>query len=165
MKKPPQRRGFTLLEILIVIGMIAILAAVVLVAINPLRQFALARNSQRISNVNEIMNAIASRTVDQKGIFAEGTGSCKPVPSVPTLISLSSYNIRPCLVPDYISELPMDPNDSSNTCTSAECSGSGEGYDTKYTIVQDETTHRITVCAPEAAESAIDGAQAYCVTR
>ena len=51
-------RGFTLIEILVVIGMLAILTTVVLVAVNPLRQFAQARNSQRQSNVAAILNAV-----------------------------------------------------------------------------------------------------------
>jgi prepilin-type N-terminal cleavage/methylation domain-containing protein len=53
-----KRQGFTLIEILVVIGLIAVLAAVVLIAVNPARQFAQARNSQRASNVSTILNAM-----------------------------------------------------------------------------------------------------------
>nr|HPO06648.1 type II secretion system protein [Candidatus Pacearchaeota archaeon] len=61
--------GFTLIEILVVIGLIAFLAAVVIIAINPARQFAQGRNSQRVSNVNAILNAIGQRIADNKGLF------------------------------------------------------------------------------------------------
>jgi len=57
-KQVREQEGFTLIEILVVIGMIALLAAIVIVAINPARQFAQGRNTQRTSNVNTILNAI-----------------------------------------------------------------------------------------------------------
>jgi type IV pilus assembly protein PilA len=160
-------RGFTLIEILIVIGMIAILAAVVLVAVNPLRQFAQARNSQRLSNVSAILNAISERIADNKGIFQDTGSSCaSALPTSATdMESAGGYDVRPCLVPTYLSELPYDPASGSNTCSGTGCAGNGEGYDTGYTILQDPTTSRITVCAPGGAESSISGSSAICLTR
>jgi prepilin-type N-terminal cleavage/methylation domain-containing protein len=158
-------RGFTLIEILVVMGMVAILASVVLIAINPLRQFAQARSSQRISNVNTILNAIGNRIAENKGIFNDSASCATPIPLTATAMGSGGYNIRPCLVPTYLSELPYDPTDGSNLCTTLTCTNTGESYDTKYTVAQDSTTGRITVCAPGAAESAIKDSKAYCLTR
>jgi prepilin-type N-terminal cleavage/methylation domain-containing protein len=51
-------RGFTLVELLVVIGIIAILAVVVVLIINPARLFRAARDAQRISDFATLRRAI-----------------------------------------------------------------------------------------------------------
>ena len=51
--------GFTLLELLIVIGILAILSTTVILVINPAQLLKKARDSQRISDLNTLKTAIA----------------------------------------------------------------------------------------------------------
>jgi prepilin-type N-terminal cleavage/methylation domain-containing protein len=154
--KKPKAKGFTLIEILVVIGIIAILAAIVIIAINPARQFAQARNSQRQSNVESILNAVGQNIADNKGIFSCAAGV---LPTTATMIeSNGGYDLRGCIVPTYMAEIPVDP---STGTLAADASS----YNTGYTIMQSATTARITVCAPGGLEAAIPGSSAMCVTR
>ena len=137
------KRGFTLIEVLIVMAIIAMLAAIVIVAINPARQFAQARNTQRWSGVNSILNAVTQKMIDNNGLWATST-DCEDLPnSTSTEITASGgVDICNCLVPTYIVAMPYDPTFGSYT----SCSN----YDTEITIYEDGTTGRITVEAPQA---------------
>lgn len=52
-------KGFTLLELIIVIGIIAVLAAISVLVLNPAQLFAQARDSQRTSDLASVQSAIA----------------------------------------------------------------------------------------------------------
>ncbi len=127
-KKINKNRGFTLIEILVVIGIIAVLAAVVLVAINPSRQFKLARDSQRVSNITAILNAVGQNIAENKGIF-----NCTGVtlPSTATILESNAVNIGSCLIPNYISNLPFDPSKQNANYTNVN------SFNTGYYIHQD----------------------------
>ena len=161
------QKGFTLIEILVVIGIIAVLAAIVIIAINPARQFAQARNSQRTSNVNAILNAVGQYTADNKGVLPAEITAAAPAEDLSNL----EANLCATLVPTYMPALVVDPvvdPDGGGALKTGEPipSGScGGTYDTGYNISKDATTQRITVCAPGGEEAAIPGSLEICVTR
>lgn len=152
-KNVRKQDGFTLIEILVVIGLIALLAAIVIIAINPARQFAQGRDSQRESNVNSIINAIGQRLADGKGTF-DGTFTaggasytCPDLPAASTTVDIvysgsasGTINLS-CLVPTYISKELSDPKPGTST----------GGYE----LVVDNAG-RVTVKAPSAETRTIE---------
>lgn len=109
------KKGFTLLEILLVVGIIAILAGIVIVAINPGYQLAKTRDSQRKVGIIEINKAIVQYYITEgeyppglttvlKEICLTGDSPDASGVSCTGLINLSM------LVPDYLPAIPVDPS-------------------------------------------------------
>ncbi len=130
-------QGFTLLELLVVIGIIAILAGVVIVALNPGRQFAQARDAQRWSHVNTILNAIGQNMADNRGNWtctSPGGGALPTSTATQIGTATGNYNISPCIVPLYVSIMPLDPS-------------TGTASSTGYNVLYDDTNRRVTISA------------------
>lgn len=139
------KRGFTLVEVLLVIGIIAVLASVVIIAINPAKQLAQSRNTQRWSNVNTILNAIHQYAIDHNGNLPSGVTLvnqeiCNNGVATTTCASSVLADIRVLTDNEtYFTAIPVDPS-----CPSA-CNASGVGYTVKKT-----NNGRIVVSAPDA---------------
>jgi prepilin-type N-terminal cleavage/methylation domain-containing protein len=69
------KSGFTLVELLVVIGIIATLAIVVFVALNPAKRFQDARNARRSTDVDTILSAVHQYIVDNAGSLPAGIGA------------------------------------------------------------------------------------------
>ncbi len=159
MKKTKNKQAFTLIELLIVIGIIAILAAAVIIAINPGKQFAQARDATRQGHINSIEKAILSHQISSAGSLVGlnieiglveicNTNEVDPA-SCGDLIDLSSLAAN-----GHISSIPVDPRGGADP--------NGTGY--KVTVMGNE----IGVHAPNAETKTISKptlstmAQAYC---
>ena len=147
-KRSAHQKGFTLIELLVVIGILAVLLAIVLIAINPARQFAQANNTQRRSDVTSVLNAIHQYAADNKGILPTGV----PVSGTVGIATVGTGSVFcDALVPTYIAALPKDPSAGAFV----DCSN----YDTNYSISisSGSGTPRITITAPSAELGTIIG--------
>jgi len=108
--------GFTLIEVLLVIGVIAILAGIVIVAVNPRANFRNAYDAKRNSEANQIEKAIYANLIDQwelagGGSIPEGVESAKDIckEGLPAT-ECADINGVPldALPPDYLAQIPRD---------------------------------------------------------
>ncbi len=140
MNKIHTNKGFTLIEILLVVAAIAILAGIVILAINPIKQLGDTRNAQRRADVNTILNAVYQYTIDTNTLPANITTSvteiCATGGTCTGLVDLSVLTANE----KYLVALPSDPSTATSNST-------------KYAIFKN-ANNRVTVTAPSAENSA-----------
>ena len=132
------KAGFTLLEVLLVVAIIAILAGIVILAINPSKQLADSRNAQRYADVNTILNAIYQYALDNNNIPASITGTATEICKTGgTCTGLTDLGVL--VTGNYLSSIPRDPKCNPVT---APCTTNGAGY----TVMV--VSNRVTVAVP-----------------
>jgi prepilin-type N-terminal cleavage/methylation domain-containing protein len=120
-KQVDKAKGFTLIEVILMLAIISVLAGIVVVAINPGKQLAQGRNAERTSELHSLHNAMVQFYTDHRYWPASTTLS-----SGLTDICATGYeqvggetdcedylDLRE-LVPDYLQSIPSDPN-ATNT--------------------------------------------------
>lgn len=144
--KNQKQQGFTLLEVLLVVAIIAILAGIVIIAINPNKNLGDTRNSQRSSDVSTILNAVYQYSLDNNGALPAGidTTAKEICASTAATCPTSLVDLNTPLTPKYIVKVPSDPQ-----CPSA-CATDGAGYMISATA---GANARVTVNAPDAEQS------------
>jgi len=154
-KPSHSNQGFTLLEMLLVVAIIAVLAGIAVVAINPGKQLATVRNTERTFNLNEIHKAMQQYFIDHyiypaatpttlTEICNTGSNSTSTGIDCTGLIDLSP------LVPTYLTSIPIDPQGSTlsfinNFIPKVYATTNGTGYK-----VMKDSNNKIVLTAPQA---------------
>lgn len=164
-----KQSGFTLIELLVVIGILAVLLAIVLVAINPSRQFRQANNTRRSADVSAVLNAITQYGADNRGSYPAGTFAAAdvalPLSNTDTDGSVTTDAGALCalIVPTYIASLPADPTSGTGTMPTTATACTTTVWNTGYTVTVN-AAGRVTVTAA-GEDPATGGATVISVTR
>ena len=135
------KKAFTLLEILLVVAAIAILAGIVILAINPSKQLGDTKNAARKADVNTILNAVYQYSIDNNGtIPAAITSSSTEICASTTCTSLIDLAVL-TTNEKYLTSIPVDP--------SGGVDANGAGY-----AISKSANGRITISALKAEQGA-----------
>lgn len=103
-------QGFTLVEMLVVIGILALLAGLVIATLNPIAQFQKGRDAERKSDLSQIQKALEQYYQDT-GSYPASNASFQIVGLNATAVPFGKSDLNDW---PYMNQLPQDP-DSNRT--------------------------------------------------
>ncbi len=162
------RRAFTLIEMLLVIAIIAVLASIVIIAVNPSYQLAKARNARRQHDLDTVLNAFGQNAIDHGGAYqnaSEVPADCTiPLAPAPARkICAAGVTVVTCdfadpsdgqgcvFIPNlqtYVAVFPSDPQ---------ELTGGTDDLQFDYAVKLTDSGRRIEVTAPNTEMEAAEG--------
>ncbi|PWB39022.1 MAG: hypothetical protein C3F02_00175 [Parcubacteria group bacterium] len=146
------KKGFTLLELIIVVAIVALLAAATFVAVNPAKRVGNAQDAQRWADVTAIADAWSTYVADNNGTLPTSSADClvKNEPcmihnyagsaitggficdasTTATLAASNKIWLDPLVTGGYLGRIPSDPKKSSAVSTTT---GYYMGYELQTT--------------------------------
>lgn len=106
------RQGFTLTELLIVIGLVSIISIIALLAINPKKSIEKNQNTQRKAELSTLGKTLENWYND-KNCYPKPSEICYDAPNANNTCHICGNHQRSPIFSPYLSRLPCDPQSST----------------------------------------------------
>lgn len=153
MLSPAKSRGFTLVELLIVVGVLTVLVGSVLVVLNPDALRSRSRDAKRIADLKNIQASLELYITDNNAYPTSGPAGVSCAKSVweniskgPVGSDTGSSCIFKALVPAYTKNLEVDPLSSTAQPPSNPCTEDASA-NYRYNYVTDDNSSRYVLTA------------------
>ena len=143
------KKGMTLIEILLVIAILGILFTSLVVGINPAKQLKKARDTERETDLFQILSVVYQYTSEHSGELpdTDGDPDTSNFPTSSTCVGTgggcfdlgAAGETGDTITPEYLVEIPKDPKIGSDA-------------DTGYTIYVDANNHLIASASGETRD-------------